>query len=122
LLRNAGPVHDPWNEDLFYRHLPVPPPVLGHDQDDPTAGGSAEAMRTDPHPNRLPDEGGSPEPFEEKRVVRPASPTARIVAGFLALAGVLVTMLRTPSPSRSLSRETEEPDDLVPTKATREGE
>ena len=40
--------HDPWNEDLFYRHLPVQPPVLRQETDDPTEGGSPEAMLARP--------------------------------------------------------------------------
>ena len=58
LLRNPGPSNDPWSEDLFYRHLPVQPPVLGQEKDDPTEGGSPEAMLPDPNQNPLQDDGG----------------------------------------------------------------
>ena len=48
LPRNLGSSHDPWNEDLFYRHLPAQPRVLGPEKDDPEEGGDAQAMRPDP--------------------------------------------------------------------------
>jgi hypothetical protein len=125
-LRNPGPSHDPWNEDLFFRHLPVQPPVLGQEQDDLTEGGGPEAMLPDPRQNPLQHDRGAHARFGDERCdepgVLPSSPAARIVAGFKALAGLLAAMLLTPAMSGSGPRETEEPDDPVPAKATRDGE
>ena len=98
LLRSPGPSHDPWNEDLFYRHLPVQPPVLGQEKDDPTGRRSPEAMLPDPHRDRFRmierltrvRRGRFDEPG-----VRPSSPAARVVAGFKALAGLLAALLLT---------------------------
>ena len=53
LLRNPRLSHDPWNEDLFYRHLPVQPPVLGQEKDDPIEVGSPEVMPPDPRQDPL---------------------------------------------------------------------
>ena len=126
VLRNPGPSHDPWNEDLFYRHLPVQPPVLGQEKDDQTEGGSPEAMLPDPHQNPLQDDRGAHARFGDERFdepgVLPSSHAARIVAGFKALAGLLAVLLLTPAMSGYVSKETQEPDDLVPAKATRDGE
>ena len=36
---SLGPSRDPWNEDLFYRHLPAQPRVLGPEKESPTEGG-----------------------------------------------------------------------------------
>ena len=71
LLRNPGPSHDPWNEDLFYRHLPVQPPVLGQEKDDPKASGSPEAMLPDPHQNPLQDDRGAHARFGDERFDEP---------------------------------------------------
>jgi len=122
LLRNPGPSHDPWNEDLFYQHLPVQPPVLGQEKVDPREGGSPEAMLPDPLQN---DRGAharsGDECFDEPGAL-PSSSAARIVAGFKALAGLLAAVLLRLAVSGYDSRETEEPDDLVAAKATRDGE
>ncbi len=126
LLRNPGPFNDPWSEDLFYRHLPVQPPVLGQENDDPTEGGSPEAMMPDSNQNPLQDDGGVYARFGDQRFeepgVLPSSPAARIVAGFKALAGLLAAIMLTPAMSAHVSRKREEPEDLVPAKATRVAE
>jgi len=126
LLRNPGLSHDPWNEDLFYRHLPAQPPVLGQEKDDSMKGGSPEVMLPDPHQNPLQDDRGVHSCFGDERFdepgVPPCSPAARIVAGFKALACLLVAVLLTPAISGFVSRETDEPDDLVRSKATRDRE
>jgi FG-GAP-like repeat/Bacterial pre-peptidase C-terminal domain len=126
LLRNPGPSHDPWSEDLFYRHLPVQPPVLGQEKDDPMERGSPETMRPDPNQGPLQDEGGDyarlvDQRFDEPGIL-PTSPAARIVAGFKALAGLLAVLLLRPSMVGFVSKETKQPHDLVPAKATRDGE
>ena len=51
--------------------------------------------------------------------VLPSSPAARIVAGLKALAGLLAALLLTPAISGFVSREPNEPDDLLLAKATR---
>jgi hypothetical protein len=126
LLRNPGPANDPWNEDLFHQHLPVQPPVLGQEKDDPKEVGGPEAMLPETHQKPLQDDRGAHSRLGDKRFdetgVLPSSPAVRIFAGFKALAGLLAAMLLTPAMSGFDPRETEEPDDLVPAKATRDGE
>jgi hypothetical protein len=122
LFRSPGPSHDPWDEDLFYRHLPVPPPVLGREKDDPIEGGRPRAMQADPHQgDRGAHARSGDQRFDEPGVL-PWSPAARIVAGFQALAGLVAALLPAPARSGSVSRETGEPDGLVPAKSTGESE
>jgi hypothetical protein len=125
-LRDAGPSHDPWNEDLFFRHMPVQPPVLRQERDGATEGGSPEAMLPDSNQNRPHHDGGPHGRFGDERWDEPPVPrsslAARFVAGLMSLAGVLATMLLMPARSGFPSRENDEPDDLVHSKSTREAE
>jgi len=125
LPRNAGRSHDPWNEDLFYPHLPVEPRALGQEKEKPVDGGSPGAMMPDPRQNPLEHARATDARLADERCDEPGvlseSPAARIVAGFKALAGLLVAMMLTPAMCGYVARETEEPDALVPTKATRDG-
>ena len=104
VLRNPGPSHDPWNEDLFFRHLPVQPPVLGQEKDDQTERSSPESMLPDPHQYPLQDDGGAHARFRDERFDEPgallSSSAARIVAGFTALAGLLAVLLQRPASVR----------------------
>ena len=124
--RKPGPSNDPWNEDLFYRHLPVQPRVLGQGKDDSMEGPSPEAMRPDPHQDPRQDDRGAHARFGGERFnepgVSPLSPAARIVAGVKALAGLLAAMLLRPAMSGYVARDTGLPDDRVAPKATRDGE
>ncbi len=117
LLRNAGPSHDPWNEDLFYRHLPVQSPLRGEETDDPADGGSPHTVLFDPHQNLDQNDRGAHARFGDERFdepgVLPSSPAARILAGLEALAGLLAALLLRPAMSGYISRETEDPDRLV---------
>jgi len=126
LLRNPGLFNDPWREDLFYRHLPVQPRVLGHEKDDPTEGGSPDAMLPAPNQNPLQDDGRAHPRFGDEGVeepgVLPSSPAARIVGGFKVLTGLLAVLLLRPAIFGCVSKETEQRDDLVPAKAKRAGE
>ena len=126
LHRNQGPSTDPWSEDLFYRHLPVQTPVLGQDKDDPTEGGSPDAILPDPNQNPLQDDGGDYARFVDERFdepgVPPSFPAAGIVAGFKALAGMLAILLLRPAMFGCVSKKTEEPENLVPAGATRDFE
>jgi hypothetical protein len=125
-LRDAGLSHDPWDEDLFFRHLPVQPPVLRQERDGATEGGSPEAMLPDSNQNRPHHDGGPHGRFGDERwdepIVGRSSLAARFVAGFMSLAGVLATMLLTPARYGSTSKENDEPDDLVHSKSTRDAE
>jgi hypothetical protein len=125
LLRNPGLSKDPWNEDLFYRHLPVLPPVLGQEKDDSTEGGSPGAMLPDPHQNPLLNDRGVHAPFWDERFdepgILPSSPSSRFVAVFMALAGLLAAMLPT-TMCRYTIRVTKEPNDPVPAKTTCDAE
>ncbi|MFI5455663.1 MAG: FG-GAP-like repeat-containing protein [Isosphaerales bacterium] len=126
LVGNRGRSHDPWNEDLFYRRLPVQPPVRAQEKEDPGEGGIPEAMLADPNQDPLLDDRVAQSRFgdawfDEPGVPR-SSPPARIVAGFTALAGLLAALLLKPAMFGHVSRTTEERDDLVPAKARRDGE
>jgi len=126
LLRNPRASSDPWSEDLFFRHLPIQPPILGQEKDDPTERGSPEVMIPKANQNPLQDDGWDYTPLVEERFDEPgvlrSSPAAGIVAGCKALAGLLAVLLLRPATFGYVSKETEERDDLVPAKATRGGE
>jgi hypothetical protein len=104
LLRSPGPSQDPWNEDLFYRRLPVPPQVLGREKGDPTRGGSPGAMLPDPHQDPLRDDRGAPvrsgEEHGDEPGVVPSSTAAPIAEGFKALAGLLAALWLLPRQGR----------------------
>jgi hypothetical protein len=125
LLRNIGRSNDPWNEDLFYRRLPVQPPILRQEGDLPANGSSPEAMMTVPHQNYVLDGPGAHARFGDNRCDEPgvsaSSRAARILAGLMALAGPLADMLLTPARSGSDSRKTEKRRP-APAKATGDGE
>jgi hypothetical protein len=96
LLRSPGPSQDPWNEDLFYRHLPVPPRVLDREKGDPVESGSPGAMLPDPHQDPLQDERGAPVHSGDEPGVVLSSTAAPIAEGFKALAGLLAALLLLP--------------------------
>ncbi len=125
-LRGAGPSHDPWNEDLFFRHLRVQPPVLRQEREGATEGGSPEAMLPNSNQNRPDHDRGPHGRFGDERwdepLVQSSSLAARFVAGFVSLAGLLATKLLTPVRSGSISRENDEPDHRVHPKSTRDAE
>jgi hypothetical protein len=117
LLRQAGPSHDPWNEDLFHQHLPVPPPVLYQEPDDATGGGNHGAMAPDRNQNRLPWD----DRFEQPDV-RAVLPPARMIGGLKALGGVLSILSLLPTMFGRFSRGKGIPDNAVSPKATREAD
>jgi len=126
LRRNPGNLSDPWNEDLFYRHLPAQPSVRGQEKDSPMESGRPEAMLPDPNQSPLQDARSAHVRFGDERFdqpgVLPPSPATRFVAGFKALVGLLAAMLLAPALSGYVARKTEKPDELVPAQATRAGE
>jgi hypothetical protein len=91
---------DPWNEDLFYRRLPVPPPVLSPEKDQSKNGASPEAMLGDPHENPLGDDPRARARFGDARFdepdVRALAPAFRSVIRFKVLIGVLAALLFSP--------------------------
>ncbi|MGO9923594.1 MAG: FG-GAP repeat domain-containing protein, partial [Isosphaeraceae bacterium] len=83
LLRGQGALHDPWNEDLFYHHLPPAPPAVGPENDATKAMPANPRQATQPGQPRFEEDGFGKPPV-------PASvPAARIGAGFMSLAGLL---------------------------------
>jgi hypothetical protein len=109
---NFGQSHDPWNEDLFYQHLPVRPQVLRQETNDSMKGGSPEAMLVDPPENPLDGDRALDARFRDQASgapgVRASSHAARIVAGFKVASGLLAAMLLTPAFSKFVSRLTKQ--------------
>jgi hypothetical protein len=109
---NFGQSHDPWNEDLFYQHLPVRPKVLRQETNDSMKGGSPEAMLVDPLENPLDGDRALDARFRDQSSgapgVRASSHAAGIVAGFKLASGLLAAMLLTPAFSKFVSRLTKQ--------------
>jgi hypothetical protein len=99
---------DPWNEDLFYRRLPVKPPVVRQESGDTTKNGSPAAMTADPHRGSVGGDGDPSARLAADRprdvVVRSSSATTRILAAIKVLAGIFLTALLAP-PDLDRSRE-----------------
>jgi hypothetical protein len=117
LLRHPDAAQDPWNEDLFFRHLPVQAPLPGHVQDSPLKGGSPAAMLPDVRQKPPGDDRSALAYFDNEyfddSAVRPLSPTARIVARLMALAGLLAPLLLKPAISGDMPRKSGRPEELV---------
>jgi hypothetical protein len=126
LPRNFGRSNDPWNEDLFYRHLPVQPRVLGEDENDPTEGSGPKAMLPDPRRDPLPDDRGLDARIGRGRYddpgLLPSYLAARIVAGFQVVAGLLATLLPMPAAPQCDSRSTNAAEHLNRARSKRDGE
>jgi hypothetical protein len=126
LLKNSGPAHDPWTEDLFFRHLPIQPPGLGQEKDDPMEGDGPEAMLPNVQEHRLQDGREAHARYEDDRFDEPgflpSFPAAQVVARLQALAGLLAALLLTPAMTGDDSWDLEKRVDLVPAKAKRDGE
>ena len=103
--RNFGSSRDPWNEDLFYRHLPVQPLVPGPQQDDTVPDVHPNAMRPDlPGDNRPADSHFGEKPIDDSRIP-PSSTALLIVTGLKVVAGLLATIVQMPAISRYSPRE-----------------
>ncbi len=88
-MRGPDPFTDPWREDLFHPRLPAPSVPTGPQADGPAAMPS-------PRAHLMKADDGLDEPD-----VRPADPETRPAAGLLALAGLVVAVLRRPPARRS---------------------
>ena len=97
LPRYLGSPLDPWNEDLFYRHLPLKPFVPGPEQDDPGVGGDPNAMRPDPrqHGQAAHSHFGE-KPYDES-IVPSSSTASQIIAGLKVVAGMLAAIVLMPA-------------------------
>jgi hypothetical protein len=120
LPRNLGSSRDPWYEDLFYRHPAAQPRVPVLEEDDTRESTDNHAMRPGP---RLVDREAQPrlaeKPFDEPGVPS-SSPAAWIVAGLKTVAGLLATLLLTPTIARYVSREDGHADFPIPLTAKRD--
>jgi hypothetical protein len=125
-LRNEGHSHDPWNEDLFHRHLPVQPRILGQDENDARKAGSPGAMLRSTRWTPLQDDRGAHGHLGDERfsgpLVRHSSQSARVFAGFKALAGLFAAIPLTLAMSGFDRRKTDLGADTVPAKAARNRE
>jgi hypothetical protein len=114
---NLGLSHDPWNEDLFYRHLPAQPRVPGPEKDETRDGAGTHSMRLDPrHDYREAHPRVGDKPFGEPGVPS-SSLAAWFVSGLNTVAGLLANLLLTPTISRHLSREEDQADFPIPNNA-----
>jgi hypothetical protein len=122
---NAGRSRDPWNEDLFYRHLPVEPPVLRQENDEPKNGDSPRAILVAPNQLRLVKDLGAHARFGDGRFDQAgaqfSSAANRIVAGLKVMAGLLVTLLLMPPRLGYLAPPAKAREGLLPRNARREG-
>jgi len=118
--RSLGPSRDPWNEDLFYRHLPAQPRVLAPEKDGPKELREPAALLRDPHPDdRAAQSRFGDKPFDEPGV-RSSSPTSWIVDGLRTVAGLFVTLVLMPAISRYVSNERDQADVPIQPKAKRD--
>jgi hypothetical protein len=113
MLRNSGSSQDPWNEDLFFRHLPVLPQNLHGEKDSPMEGDGPEAMLPDAHQIRHHNDRGAPprsdDGFFDELDFPPSSHADRIVARLEAMAGLLAALLLAPAARGDFCRESEKP-------------
>jgi hypothetical protein len=120
LPRALNSSRDPWSEDLFYRHPPGQPRVIGPETDAPRAGEGPRATRPDSRQGgRAPNPRFGDKPFDEPDNTA-ADPTSGIVAALTAVAGLLAAMLWTPAISRHAGREEEHAPATIPTRAKRD--
>jgi hypothetical protein len=125
LPANVGRSRDPWNEDLFYRRLPVESPILRQEKDEPKTGGGQEAMRAAPDHVRLGEDAGSHPRTSDERLDEPGllhpSPADRFVAGLKRLAGLVASVMLIPALLGYVSRPPARSVDLDAAKARRSG-
>jgi hypothetical protein len=120
LPRDLGSSRDPWNEDLFYRRLPVQSRGSGPENDNPRKAGHPNAMQ--PGPRRVDQAGHSrfgDNPLDESGV-RPSSPASWLVAGLKVVVGLFATMGLMPAIPRYVPREVRPVGVAIPTKARRD--
>jgi hypothetical protein len=100
LSRSLGSSRDPWNEDLFYRHIPVQSWVPSLEKVDPAEGSDPNAARHDPRQeDRAAHSRFGDNPFDEPGA-RSSSTSSWIVAGLKVVAGLFATMILIPVISR----------------------
>ena len=115
--QKVGSSRDPWNEDLFYRHLPGEPPVLTPEKVGPKELGDPNAALPDPQlDDRVAQLGLGKKPFDEPSV-RALSPASWIVKQFRAVAGLLATLCLIPAIFRYLASQQRPAILPIPTKA-----
>ena len=105
LPRDLGSSRDPWNEDLFYRHLPVQSRVPGPEKNDPGEGNDPNAMQPDPRQDdRATHSRFGDNSFGESSV-RSSSPASWFVAGLKVVAGLVAALGLMPAISRHVYQE-----------------
>jgi len=113
LLRGQGPSHDPWNEDLFYHHLPVPPAAIDPEKD------AAKAMQPNPRQATEPVRAGfEDDGFGEPRVAASVR-AAPIGAAFMSLAGLFAAARLRPTTARYAFPGRNRPGDPVAARTKR---
>ena len=112
-LGNSGQSVDPWNEHLFYRRLPVAPPILRQEKNDPTSGAGPAALPADPRSGRprprLP--AGSDRSAAAARLPPPAD---RLAAGIKFVAGLVASLVVAPAIFAFVSRAPVQARELPP--------
>jgi hypothetical protein len=100
--------HDPWGEDLFYRHLPSELRDLGPQKDGQKEGREPNAPRPDPRQNNGDLDRAAHARFGDKPWDDPGvpgrSPSSWIVTGLKVMAALLATALLLPAKPRSATR------------------
>jgi len=104
LLGNSGQSDDPWNEHLFYRRLPVAPPILRQEEADPTSGGGPAAMPADPRPGDARPRSRAAIDRINDAAAQLTSPADRLAAGIKFVAGLLASFVVVPALFGCVSR------------------
>jgi hypothetical protein len=107
LRGNSSRTRDPWNEDLFYRPLPVEAPILRQEKQAPS-GGTSETIQA--QPPEVPAASGSgagavggSQSIDEIGVSL-SFPAARFLSGLKSLAGLFASLALWPTVFRHTSR------------------
>jgi hypothetical protein len=122
LPRNAGRPRDPWDEDLFYRHLPVAPRDSGQEKDSSIKAGSTQVAPPDARLEGRATRVRFQDEHFDKLGARSSPGASQFVARFMALAGLFAGLLRVPAMRRQVSPGIEKPEASVRAKAAHTGE
>jgi FG-GAP-like repeat/Bacterial pre-peptidase C-terminal domain/FG-GAP repeat len=119
LPRTIGRSDEMWNEDLFFRHLPVHPKVVNPEQESSKSGTAPQAMGPDPRDDHRPGHprfAGKPLDLSREQTHQTDS---WIVVGSKAVAGLLTALFLTPTIFRYISPERHQQGAENPARAKR---
>ena len=112
-LGNSSQSVDPWNEHLFYRRLPVAPPILRQEKNDAASGAGPAAMPADPHAGAARPRLRAAVTLDEAAAELP-SPVDRLGTGIKFVAGLVASLLVGPAIFGFVSRAPHQARELPP--------